>query len=196
MVKEPRAGRVKSRLGRDIGMTSAAWWYRHQALSTLRRLRDPRWQIVLAVTPDIEGLKSRVWPPDLPRVPQAKGDLGQRMAQLLARTRGPTVLIGSDIPCVARSHIANAFAALGPAETVIGPARDGGFWLIGLRYPVRQRRGFLKGIRWSHSTTLAETLPTLPAPIAMTDTLSDVDTAKDLDVARTSAKPRDATTSP
>ena len=49
MVKEPRPGRVKTRLGRDIGMVGAAWWFRHQTRSLIRRLRDPRWQIVLAV---------------------------------------------------------------------------------------------------------------------------------------------------
>ena len=49
MVKAPVAGRVKTRLGRDIGMTNAAGWYRHQTAGLLRRLRDPRWRIVLAV---------------------------------------------------------------------------------------------------------------------------------------------------
>jgi glycosyltransferase A (GT-A) superfamily protein (DUF2064 family) len=60
MVKAPRPGRVKTRLGRGIGMGAAAWWYRHQTRTLIRRLRDPRWQIVLAVSPDREGLASRV----------------------------------------------------------------------------------------------------------------------------------------
>ena len=70
MLKEPRPGRVKTRLGREIGLTGSAWWFRHQTRSLLMRLRDPRWQIVLAVAPDAEGLTSRVWPADLPRIPQ------------------------------------------------------------------------------------------------------------------------------
>ncbi|MFQ5624577.1 MAG: DUF2064 domain-containing protein, partial [Paracoccaceae bacterium] len=79
-VKEPRPGRVKTRLGRDIGMVPAAWWYRHQARRVLRRLAgDPRWQTWLAVTPDREGLQSRVWPAHLPRIAQGGGNLGQRM---------------------------------------------------------------------------------------------------------------------
>ncbi len=52
MVKAPRPGRVKTRLGRQIGMVPAAWWMRHQTTRLLRRLRDPRWDIWLAVAPD------------------------------------------------------------------------------------------------------------------------------------------------
>ena len=116
MLKVPRAGRVKTRLGQDIGTTAAAWWFRHQTARLLRRLRDPRWTIVLAVTPDREGQTSRVWPADLPRIPQGRGDLGTRMRRCLMATRGPAVLIGGDIPGVAPTHIARAFKALGSAE--------------------------------------------------------------------------------
>lgn len=180
MVKEPCPGRVKTRLGADIGMTGAAWWYRHQTTRLLRRLRDPRWDIVLAVAPDREGMKSRVWPADLPRYPQGAGDLGQRMVRVFSATPGPTVLIGSDIPGVARRHIADAFQALCPAPSVIGPAFDGGFWLVGLRHPARAPAGLFRSVRWSHSDTLADTLPTLPQPVARIVTLSDVDRASDL----------------
>jgi len=51
MLKEPRAGRVKTRLGRDIGMVGAAWWFRHQVRRLLRRIDDPRWNVVLARGP-------------------------------------------------------------------------------------------------------------------------------------------------
>ena len=109
MVKEPRAGRVKTRLGRGIGMTAAAWWYRHQAARTLRRLSDPRWRILLAVSPNREGMRSRVWPGHLPRIGQGGGDLGQRMARILAATPGPSVLIGSDIPDIRQDFLSGGF---------------------------------------------------------------------------------------
>ncbi len=92
MVKEPpHPGRVKTRLGKGIGMTRAAWWFRHQTARLLRRIRDPRWDTVLAVAPpDIEGLTSRIWPEDLPRVAQGPGgDLGDRMGGRLFRTLPP-----------------------------------------------------------------------------------------------------------
>ena len=63
MVKQSRAGRAKTRLGHEIGMTTAAWWYRHQTRRLLRRLSDPRWQLVLAVTPD--KAFDPVWPPHI-----------------------------------------------------------------------------------------------------------------------------------
>lgn len=179
MVKEPRAGRVKTRLGGDIGMTIAAWWYRHQTRRTLRNLRDPRWTILLSVSPDSATL-SPVWPGDLVRLPQGRGDLGQRMRRALMATPGPSLLIGSDIPGITRTHIARAFVALGTAETVIGPATDGGFWLVGLKHPRRAPKSLFADTRWSHPDTLADTLPTLPQPLALADTLSDVDTAGDL----------------
>ena len=180
MVKEPRPGRVKTRLGKDIGKTSAAWWFRHQTRNLLRRLRDPRWEIVLAVSPDREGLCSRVWPGDLTRVPQGRGDLGERMARVLGQTHGPSVLIGADIPGIERRHIARAFTALGSHPAVIGPAPDGGYWLIGLRHASRLHAGFFEGVRWSTPDALTDTLLTLPQPVAFADTLSDVDTAADL----------------
>jgi len=83
MVKEPNAGRVKTRLGRDIGMTAAAWWFRGATRRLIRGVsRDPRWQTVLAVSPDVAGLNSRVWPMHLPRWPQGQGDLGDRMGAI------------------------------------------------------------------------------------------------------------------
>lgn len=180
MVKEPRAGRVKTRLGRTIGMMDAAWWYRHQTAGLLRRLQDRRWQIVLAVSPDREGQLSRVWPDHLPRLAQGGGDLGHRMARVLGATPGPTVLIGSDIPGIRPSHIAQAFQALGQAPSVVGPAPDGGFWLIALRHPARADARLFRDVRWSHVETLADTLPTLPQPVAFVATLNDVDDALDL----------------
>ena len=179
MVKKPVAGRVKTRLGREIGMPEAAWWFRHQTAQILRRLRDPRWDMVLNVTPD-RAMASSVWPGDLARMPQGRGDLGQRMVRALRGVPGPAVLIGGDIPEVSPKHIAEAFRFLGRYESVIGPAHDGGFWLIGLRHPTRAGRGLFQGVRWSHPDTLREALPTLPAPVAMAATLQDVDTAADL----------------
>lgn len=182
MIKEPRPGRVKTRLGRDIGLVSAAWWFRHQSAQLMRRLRDPRWQIVLATAPD-RALASKVWPADLPRLAQGGGDLGQRMERMLkqAAQSGPVCLIGADIPGIERTHIARAFGALGDHDAVFGPAPDGGFWLVGAKHPHRLPRTVFKGARWSSVYALSDTLNTLPDQrIALVDTLADVDTLDDL----------------
>lgn len=182
MVKEPRPGRVKTRLGRDIGMTASAWWFRHQTGKLLQRLRDPRWDILLAVSPDREGEQSRVWPRDLPRLSQGTGDLGARMARMLGQVpRGPACLIGADIPAITRNEIAQGFTALGNHDAVFGPAPDGGFWLIGLKHPRRQPPRFFKNVRWSSENALADSIATLgDFRIAKIATLRDVDTVHDL----------------
>ena len=180
MVKEPRPGRVKTRLGREIGMVRAAQWYRHQVARLLRRLDDPRWRLVLAVAPD-SGTAHRGWPADLPRWPQGRGDLGARMRRALARAGGPACLIGSDIPQVQPRHIRQAFAALGTADVVFGPAPDGGYWLIGARDPARLPPGALCGVRWSGPHALGDSQASLAGRrIAQVATLADVDRAADL----------------
>jgi glycosyltransferase A (GT-A) superfamily protein (DUF2064 family) len=161
-------------------MIKAAWWYRQQTRSLIRRLRDKRWDILLAVSPDVEGMESRVWPADLERIPQGAGDLGARMTRAFAATQGPTLLIGSDIPGINRRHIARAFDHLVPGGSVIGPAPDGGYWLVGLWHPSRGTPGLFRQVRWSTEHTLADTLAGLPRPVAQVDSLRDVDRVTDL----------------
>lgn len=182
MLKEPRAGRVKTRLGRDIGMVTAAWWFRHQVRALLRRIKDPRWDVVLAVSPDRAGMMSRVWPADLARMMQGQGDLGDRMSRALrAPAKGPVCVIGGDIPDINAVHIAEAFAALGRNDAVFGPAPDGGYWLIGLRRVRAVPSSLFANVRWSTQHALADTEATLPNHrIAHVATLSDVDTVADL----------------
>lgn len=182
MLKEPRAGRVKTRLGKDIGMTAAAWWFRHQAKRLLRRIEDPRWNVVLAVAPDRAGLISRVWPPHLARIPQGNGDLGDRMARAMRSIPiGPVCVIGADIPDVGPNQIARAFSALGSSDAVFGPAPDGGYWLIGLRrtHPLPPKT--FQHVRWSTEHALADTRASLgDLTVALIDQLQDVDTIDDL----------------
>lgn len=181
MLKEPRAGRVKTRLGRDIGMVPATWWFRHQTWRLIRRLEDRRWHLHLAVSPDT-ALFSRAWPAHLPRLPQGRGDLGHRIGRILRNfAAGPVVIVGGDIPGITAQHIENAFRSLGSHDAVFGPATDGGYWLIGMKRTAPPPRGLFQGVRWSSATTLADTIASLPGlRIAMIDTLSDVDTAADL----------------
>ncbi|WP_104019877.1 TIGR04282 family arsenosugar biosynthesis glycosyltransferase [Roseovarius nitratireducens] len=182
MVKEPHPGRVKTRLGRELGMIAAAWWFRHQVARLLRRVEDPRWRLVLAVSPDAEGLASRVWPAHLPRMPQGKGDLGDRMRRIFrSLPPGPVCIVGADIPGIDRPHIARAFAALGGHDAVIGPAPDGGYWLIGLKRTTAVPARLFEGVRWSGAHARADTVASLGrCRVALVDTLSDVDEARDL----------------
>ncbi len=182
MVKEPNPGRVKTRLGRDIGNVPAAWWFRHHAQSLLRRLRDPRWHTILAVSPDRTGLDSRVWPAGVARIPQSDGNLGDRMARIFdTLAPGPALIIGADIPGVTRAHIAAAFAALGAQDAVFGPASDGGYWLVGLKRNRPAPISLFNGVRWSTRHALSDTLAGIPGlTFSLIATLDDVDTQDDL----------------
>lgn len=176
--RAPRLGGVKRRLAADIGDLAAWRFYRRTLTDIARRLgHDPRWRCWLAVTPDCDATRSRLWPSGIPRLPQGRGDLGRRMARPLQRLPpGPVVIVGSDIPGVRPAHIARAFAMLGTHDAVFGPAPDGGYWLVGFR-----RRPFrpdpFAGVRWSGPHALADTLANLDARVrvAMVDTLEDVD---------------------
>lgn len=182
MLKQPQPGRVKTRLGRDIGMTCAAWWFRHQVAQLLRELQDPRWNLILSVTPDHAGMASPVWPSHLPRIAQGAGDLGDRMARVFrSLPPGPVCIIGGDIPPVRRHHIAQAFGQLGDHDATFGPATDGGYWLVGMKRNAALPISLFQNIRWSSEHALADSKASLPGKrIAHCATLNDVDTAADL----------------
>jgi len=179
MVKAPRPGRAKTRLAREIGEMAAVRFHRHNTAAVIRRLRDPRWRLVLAVAPEAADA-ARWWPRDLPRVSQGPGDLGARMAHVFAQAgTGPALIVGSDIPGITAEGIAAAFGALRGADAVIGPAPDGGYWLVGLRRGPGPR-GMFDGVRWSGPHARADTIANLEARglrVALADELSDVDDA-------------------
>ncbi len=181
MLKEPRAGQVKTRLASGIGVVAATALYRTMALSVVARLgRDARWQTVLAVSPS-RAVNSRMFPRGLTIIPQAEGDLGHRIDHIFAvRPPGPVVIIGTDIPAITASDIADAFRALGHNDAVFGPSSDGGYWLVGLNRRPRIRK-IAANVRWSSAHALADTAANLKnSQNAMLRDLDDIDSAADL----------------
>jgi len=180
-VKAPRIGTVKTRLAKGLGKVGAWCFYHRQVSGLLKRLSGP-WQIHLFVAPDDYVSKGRFWPGQMSRWPQGKGDLGARMQKAFDQLpTGPVVIIGSDIPGIQRSHIQQAFQALRTNNIVMGPAYDGGYWLIGQRrQPVTYR--LFNEVRWSSEHTLQDTLKNVPASqqVVMLEKLQDVDTLDDL----------------
>ena len=180
--KQPRIGRVKSRLARDIGRVAAWRFYRAQLSGLLRRLgRDPRWRCWLVVTPDT-ATSRHCWPPGRRVLPQGQGDLGTRMLRAFDRMpMGPTLLIGSDIPEISCRHIADGFRLLQRHDAVLGPAGDGGYWLIGLRRGAQPQRLDLKRVRWSGPHALADTRRAMDGlSVELAAELEDIDTGADL----------------
>lgn len=184
-LRVPRIGRAKRRLARDIGAVAAWRFHRLTAERLLRRLAGPprRWRCWLAVTPDrdSEAVARRAGPP-WQALPQGPGDLGARMGRVLSGLPpGPVVIVGADIPDLAARHVARAFRELGNHDWVVGPAEDGGYWLIGARRRPHLRLPFA-GVRWGGPQALADTLAGLGAArVARLETLSDVDRGADLE---------------
>ena len=90
----------------------------------------------------------------------------------------PAILIGGDIPGVSPSIIAAAFDILRRNDAVLGPAEDGGYWLVGLNRGVR-REGLFEGVRWSTGFALADTVAGLTGcRIGYAACLGDVDDAR------------------
>ncbi|MGB0921821.1 MAG: TIGR04282 family arsenosugar biosynthesis glycosyltransferase [Alphaproteobacteria bacterium] len=178
--KWPRAGQVKTRLAADIGTAKALQFYRKNTDDLMRRVGgDARWQTSVALTPDHA--------PALPLFgycpvrSQGGGDLGARMYRAMAAAPpGPVIIVGSDIPGIRAAHIAKAFNLLGRNDAVIGPAHDGGYWLVGMRRRPMTDNPF-SGVRWSSVHTLGDTLRNLDRRrVALIDTLVDVDRVDDL----------------
>lgn len=184
MAKEPRMGRVKTRLASEIGIVNAWRFYRLNIGKTTNALFDKRWHCWLSITPDKAVSKRGIWPRGWKRIKQGGGDLGKKMLRpMIKLPPGPVVVIGTDIQNITREHIKAAFRALGTNEMALGPATDGGYWLVGQR-----RRPIIinpfKNVRWSTAHALDDTLAAaMTSPrrtrIALIHTLSDVDTAAD-----------------
>lgn len=177
-VKAPIPGQVKTRLAKAIGPIHATRVYRGFCAKILREMRDPRWQTVLFVTPDtaIDANFGGLWPKDLPRLAQGGGDLSPR-TQRVFQHKGPVITIGTDTPTMKKRYIAQGFKALKTRKAVIGPARDGGFWLLGLNAPAPN--GLFDNIRWSHPKTRADLYRRLACKPATLPMLNDIDTIKD-----------------
>lgn len=176
--KVPRLGQVKRRLAKEIGDV-AAWRFQRAMLAALLRVlaRNPRWRTTLWLTPDrlARGGGLRVKGIDLRA--QGGGDLGARMRRaFLARTKGPVVLVGSDIPALGSAQVRKAFRALGRNDLVFGPAKDGGYWLIASARR-RGRMPALAPVRWSSKHALADTHTRFDKRhrVALLEILDDVD---------------------
>jgi len=196
----PVPGRCKRRLALGIGSGRAARVQQRLSAHTLASCRA--WQhsspggvaaeLVLAADPLGPGAARR-WGLALGAgrgVPQGHGNLGLRMMRQLQRARregaDQVVLIGSDLPALAPPDLESAFEALERACLVLGPACDGGYWLIGLsrQAPGRLAGRLFSGMPWGSAAVLDHTLAAAQAlgvEPALLEQRRDLDRPTDLE---------------
>ncbi len=134
-VKLPLPGKVKTRLAKTVGGELATALYRCFVLDTLATARQAGYPVAVFFHPPDAGNAFADWlGNDIACFPQEGEDLGERMLaafQRTLRTSSRAVLIGSDCPDLPPSFIQEAFEALRTHNAVLGPAGDGGYYLIG-----------------------------------------------------------------
>lgn len=187
-VRAPEAGRVKTRLAAGIGPEAALRVYRRLAEHALDEARalGPGVSVRVHFTPADAGEAVGAWLGEGPvYLPQAEtADLGERMraafAEAFAAGFRRVVIIGSDLPELSAGLLRRAFGLLETHPAVLGPARDGGYWLLGLREMIG---AVFADVPWSTDGVLARTLGVLREngiEPALLETLGDVDLPEDL----------------
>ncbi|WP_328437977.1 DUF2064 domain-containing protein [Streptomyces sp. NBC_00444] len=174
IAKEPRPGRVKTRLTPPFTPEEAAALAEASLADTLDVVaRTPATRRVLV----LDGRPGRWLPSGFEVVPQCAGGLDERLAAAFAGCTGPSLLIGMDTPQVTPELLTVDFAG---CDAYFGPAEDGGFWALGLAAP---DPALLRGVPMSTPHTGAVQRDRL-AGLRVRDLprLRDVDTAYDAEV--------------
>jgi hypothetical protein len=184
MLKAPREGTVKTRLAADIGHAQATRIYRLLVERQMAAI-PAHWPIEVHFSPADAHEEMRDWLGQRPTLhAQAEGDLGQRLTfavdTAFARGASATIVIGGDCPELNEDALKSAAGDLGTHKVVLGPASDGGYYLIGLTLP--QPELFID-IPWSTNGVLAATLQKTSAlgliPLCQS-VRDDVDTVGDM----------------
>lgn len=182
-LKAPRRSTVKTRLAAELGADDALAAYLELASVTLSNLAALA-PVELRFTPDDAGSEIAPWlQAGWSSAPQGNGDLGARLARSFGDAfragHERVVVIGSDCPYLTGDDIRTAWEGLAENDVVIGPATDGGYWLLGLR---SAQPDLFEGIDWSTASVLSQTLQRAEAAqlsVTLLRELSDVDTATD-----------------
>lgn len=182
--KRPLPGLVKTRLAAETSPEWAAQVAEAFLFDILDRFTALHARQILLFSPDSEqAYFEKITAGRYRVVPQTEGDLGQRMERFIReQLESPTtavVLLGADSPSLPIELIEDAFDQLTKADVVLGPATDGGYYLIGC---ARLIPNLFSAIDWSTPRVLAQTVEHVAAAKASLAVLSpwyDVDTLAD-----------------
>lgn len=190
--KYPVPGRVKTRLAARLGDAEAARIYKACAELTIGAVKPGEhheYDLAVAFWPPEKASSMAKWLGSGMTLSSQQGqDLGSRMHHAFtagfAQCYKKIIIIGADCPAVTRELILQGFACLAGAHTVMGPATDGGYYLIGLR---RSAPGLFEDISWGTNRVAGQTLAKCSAlnmTCSMLPVLRDIDRIEDLEYYR------------
>jgi rSAM/selenodomain-associated transferase 1 len=186
-VKYPEPGEVKTRLAATIGPDKAAEVYGHFLLDLLAKLESTQLPFKVCFYPEQKRDLMMAWLGDGYEYSLQKGvDLGERMAtaflDAFAGGHSRVVLMGSDFPDLPQSFLEESLGVLNTHDAVIGPAMDGGYYLIGFRKETFFPQAF-EGMDWGTEGVFRQTLSILKdhgKGVYVLPVWNDIDTIEDL----------------
>lgn len=181
-IKNPELGKAKTRLAQTVGPERALQIYLALLGHTRTICQSVDARRMLFYSSYIDAADE--WPAaDFDKYLQSSGGLGQRMEEAFRiafeEASGPVLIVGSDCAQLKADIITQAISALDTHDFVIGPAEDGGYYLLGMR---TFRPEVLQGISWSTAEVLPQTkdiMEQMDSTVAYLPTLSDIDYEED-----------------
>jgi rSAM/selenodomain-associated transferase 1 len=182
IAKHPEKENVKTRLSGSMTREKRLELYMSMLGNTINRLRTVKGtDTIIAFAPgETKSYFSSFY---LQTIPLPTGDLGERMhhafEQVFRNGYEKAALVGVDIPDLSESIVLKAYEFLTDNDIVFGPAKDGGYYLIGMKRPYIE---LFKGVPWSTAETLKKSIEKVKKKglsFALTEELYDVDTEKD-----------------
>jgi uncharacterized protein len=185
-LKAPRPGAVKTRLIPALGAAGAARLYRALAEAVVAGTRPApgEYERLFFFAPAPARAEMESWFPGEAWIAQEGPDLGARMAaafdEAFGRGAERAAIVGSDVPGLSRHDVGVALAALQDHDLVLGPARDGGYYLIGLGH---RRPALFEGVAWGTGSVFATTMERAAAlglSVRVLEGRRDIDTVEDV----------------
>lgn len=183
-LRKPVKGRVKTRLAKSVGDDAALEIYRrllHHTRSITGQLAADKFLFYADEAPDDEGWQAKAL------LPQQGADLGERMLnafhQVLNLGYDKALIIGSDCLELDAAIVTKAFQQLNEADVVLGPAADGGYYLLGMK---ALHNTLFQQVNWSSSQVFDQTMQKIKQAAltcGLLPCLNDIDTAEDLPLA-------------
>lgn len=179
--RNPELGKVKTRLAKTVGDEKALEVYKHLLMHTMQETKHLTCDKFIFYDTSITN--NDIWPETIYRKKiQSGDDLGEKMHRafelLFSLGYKNCLIVGSDLFDLKKEIIEAAFRKLQENDAVIGPAEDGGYYLLGLK---KLNLALFKNKVWGTSSVLADTLKNLNSQsVYLLETLNDIDTFEDL----------------